>query len=153
MQVKLKACYINATKKDGSPLITRNGKPYHSVTIVSESGNKAYMNIWEDQQHLLPIVSTWKPGSVVDVEIERGERSNSFTLATVTAPQVSGVTREEFKALQDRVHWLETAMKVGKTAEQVAEQYGGEVQEEFPPVPPMPPHPTAEPIKAEDIPW
>ena len=131
----------------------RKGKFYKiGIKTVDKNGQETWFNGLADG------IPQWKEGQQVELDISTHEQYGlQFAFLNLGQQQtLPGVTREEFKALQDRVHCLETALKVGKNAEEVAEKYGGEVVEQTSSIPPMPEMITEgheDYIAPEDIPF
>jgi len=89
-EIKLKAVYINDTNAQKEPLFTKKGEPYKRVVIESESGNKASMNIFSNNgiyDSKLHVVSQWKAGDTVNVELSQSGSFLNFDISTQDAVQ------------------------------------------------------------------
>jgi len=80
MRIKLSKVFINEKKKDGTPYVNKNGEPFKMAFITSENGNKASMYIGQMDLHKFEIVSKWKEGDEVDVEITKSGEFTNFDL-------------------------------------------------------------------------
>jgi len=107
-EIDLKTIYINKTAPSGAPLINKKDQPYIMVNIESIEGMKASMYIgqfngaWDKK---LDIVSNWKQGDLVKVNIEENGQYLNFSLPTKT------------DELEVRVEKLETALFGSKATE------------------------------------
>jgi hypothetical protein len=73
MQAKLTKIYKTSNKKDGSPLIDRNGKPFTRLSIkVQEYGDK-WLSGFSN-----PSNQTWREGDTVEIEVEQSGQYLNF---------------------------------------------------------------------------
>lgn len=64
------------TKKDGTPLTTKDGRPYTSVRIQTQEHGERWLSGFENA-----ISRNWKEGDTVEAEVEeKGEYMNFRTL-------------------------------------------------------------------------
>lgn len=80
MRVKLKSVYLNTKKKDGTPYINKNGEPFKMAVITSELGNKASKYLGVGNEKAEALISSWKAGDEVEVEITKSGVYNNFDL-------------------------------------------------------------------------
>jgi len=85
MQIKLKSCFINSTKKDGTSYINKNGEPFKMCNITSENGNRASLYIGSTDTWKLEIVEKWKSGDEVNVNLTK---SGEYINFDIIKPQV-----------------------------------------------------------------
>ena len=95
MQVKLKNVFVNKTKKDGTPYVNKNGENFAMANIVSENGNKASCYIGKNDIEKLAVISSWRPGDTVEVEITKSGDYTNFNLLKVAKPVVAEDPRQE----------------------------------------------------------
>lgn len=63
------------TKKDGSPLVTKAGKPYTSVRIKTDVTNDDILSGFENDT-----TKTWKVGDKVEIEVTKNGEYSNFAL-------------------------------------------------------------------------
>jgi hypothetical protein len=80
------------TKKDGSPLIGKSGKPYTSVRIKTNAHGDKYLSGFENES-----TKGWKAGDEVEISVEqKGEYLNFSTAKS----QAGGMSEEDKIMLQ-----------------------------------------------------
>lgn len=79
--------YINKTAKDGSPLVNQKGQPYVMAVLENSEGKKAscyigqFHGAWDKK---LDVISKWKSGDKVRVNLEQNGQYINFSLPTKT---------------------------------------------------------------------
>lgn len=63
------------TKKDGSPLVNKNGKPYTSVRIQTQEHGDKWLSGFENAE-----VKNWAEGATVDVEVTQNGDYFNFSI-------------------------------------------------------------------------
>lgn len=95
MKTRITKIYKSDTKKDGTALITKAGKPYTRITIqVPEHGDKWLSGFFN------PGMNEWKIGSMIEIEVEQNGQWLNFKTPN------RNVSREEFDILVKRVDVL-----------------------------------------------
>jgi hypothetical protein len=80
----VKKVYINTTKKDGSPLVDKNGNPYKLIALETTDGTKASMFCGKFGQKDLEVIQTWQEGQAVIISLEKNGDFLNFSLPTKT---------------------------------------------------------------------
>ena len=83
MKIKIKSIFVNDKKKDGTPYVNKNGEPFKRATLISENGNSASMYIGPKDISKLAVVSNWKSGDEVEVEIIKNGEFTNFELPRI----------------------------------------------------------------------
>lgn len=113
MQINLKRVYRTDTKKDGTKLVTKQGKPYVRVGIQTKEHGDQWLSGFDAKGW----TSEWKEGDVVNVTIEETEWNGKKQL------QFSEISRIDL--LEARVAKLEQQLLPGMAhvqAEKVPEK-------------------------------
>lgn len=102
--VKILKIHRADKKKDGTPYISKDGRPYTRVGIQVE-GYQDWLSGFENA-----VTKSWKEGDTVQILIEKsGDYTNFRT-------QPKQVTPEDFAALEARVKKLEDMVKTVEDA-------------------------------------
>ena len=86
-KVILKSVYINSKNKEGKPYVNKNGEPFKMAIIESESGNKASKYLGPKDDYYYDIISEWKEGTEVDIEITESNGFKNFNPVIDTTSQ------------------------------------------------------------------
>ena len=98
------------TKKDGSPLINKLGKPYESVSIQTEQTGDSYLSGFGSDRN-----KTWQEGSVVELEvIDKYSADGKTIYHNFREPNINQMLSKRVDLLEARITVLE----------------GGEIQDE-----------------------
>src|SRR3990167_9738496 len=97
MNITITKIYRSKTKKDGTPLVSKDGRPYERVGIQCREYGAKWLSGFSS-----PWNSDWKEGDAVEVEVEQ---SGDFLNFKKTDP-LSNLSREVSK-LAERVAALE----------------------------------------------
>lgn len=95
MKCKLTKVFINTTNKDGQPLVSKDGKPYKSMSIKIE-GDDSYITGFANQNN-----EHWKPGDEVEIEIEQKGNYKNFKMPKMPSVQ------EKIDSLIKRIEQIE----------------------------------------------
>ena len=78
-QIKLTKIYINDTKKDGTKLLTKDGRPYRKIAIQTDK-HAGYLSdfIFRDDDVKL----TWKIGDEVEIIVWQNGEYKNFKVPT-----------------------------------------------------------------------
>lgn len=115
--ITIKSIFINSDFK-GKPFINKNGRPYKRATITSMTGKKASMYIGETDVNKLAVVSQWKAGDTVQVEIEQVGDYTNFSLPK--QPQTVDVSEKPTNAPQ-----IAPQQPTGITVEEIEQAFYG----------------------------
>lgn len=98
-KITIKQIWLNDTKKDGTPYLDKNQRPYKGTKIVTTDGR----SIWGQAYDKSPILG-WKVGDTYEVEIREGDSGFlGFRLPKMTA---------DTSGLEARVKNLEAALEL-----------------------------------------
>lgn len=86
------------TKKDGSPLIGGNGKPYTSLRIKTNEHGDKFMSGFDNAQ-----TKDWKVGDTVEIDVEQNGEYLNFSVPRAARPG-SGMSSEQFERLYKEVY-------------------------------------------------
>ena len=103
MKVKIEKIYRSDKKKDGTPLVNKDGKPYEKLSIKTDQhGDKwvgGFVNI---------ATGKWKEGD--EVEIEVTQNGDWLNFKTGKSGSFGGVSQKAFDELSQRVAQIENTL-------------------------------------------
>lgn len=114
MKVTLTKVYRSTTNKDGSPLMSKAGKPYTRLSIKTDTHGDKYLSGFDGKQ-----TASWKEGDSVDIDVEqKGEYLNfsvpklpeGYTFPTQLQEELSII-----KTMLGRIIGILEAQKDGET--------------------------------------
>lgn len=108
--MKLTLTYVGrfTTKKDGSPLIGKNGRPYTSLRIKANEYGDRYISGFDSKE-----TKDWKIGDTVEAEVEeKGEYLN----LSVPRTERGGIPTEELQKIHLKLDaiWTRLGVILGK---------------------------------------
>lgn len=125
MKITVQKIYISDKKRDGSPLVSKQGKPYKKISIkTAEYPDKWLSGFYSDDMR------DWSEGDTKDVIVEQNGDFLNFKLPTKT----DGL-EERVRILEGQIKVLQAFIKGQDEASQ------------------MPPEDVPEEIQVEDIPF
>lgn len=100
MQVTLTKISIQDKKKDGSPMVTKKGKPFRTIGIQTKEHADKWLSgfLWEQGEEM----ETWQSGQQVNILVEQNGQYLNFKV-----PNRSDALEERILSLEKRVSILE----------------------------------------------
>lgn len=95
-------------KRDGSPLIGSNGKPYTSLRIKTNAYGDKYLSGFENAG-----TKSWKVGDTVDIEIEQKGDFLNFTTPKAQMPS-GGMSPEQYQSIMRELVAIRQMLQVIK---------------------------------------
>lgn len=78
--LKITRVFISDKKKDGTPLIDKNGKAYRKIAIKCDKYGDKWLSSFINRQD--DDMNSWKEGDVVNVEVEENGDFLNFRVPT-----------------------------------------------------------------------
>lgn len=103
------------TKKDGTPLVGGNGRPYTSLRIKTQEHGDKFLSSFDG-----PETKEWKVGDTVDIEVE--QKGDFLNFSYPKKPRGgAGISPEQFAKIDQKLDIIITELKMIRGGAKVAQ--------------------------------
>lgn len=132
------------TKRDGTPLVTKAGKPYTSLRIKCAEYGDQFISGFDNAT-----TRDWKVGDTVEAEVEKKGEYLNFS----TPKPTGGLSQDDKDMLQKMYREIYAIRETMVVIKQLLEANGSIEKPEYPESNGATAFDEPEEVKAEDIPW